>query len=270
MNSRYFVSASSFRVAVLLTLTSVFANAQQLKVDLPRDTRNAIPDRRAASSSAVLVAIPDANEVYLNGKLEDKNSLGYKLRRLIEGKSDDDRIVYIAAAANVQYGILVDVLNVIREHNDGTIGLIVEANEVSPKIFKIEVPVLRDEDVSKLKVNPLTLMATVSDEKRLTLNHDSGPKRKQLCFDSVPEGLASDPFRLQRWLECLFAHRTKQRAYAIGMETRTDLPLTKRIEKTVFVEAARSLRYVDVVRVIDAVQGAGAHPVGLKIDDLPE
>jgi biopolymer transport protein ExbD len=75
---------------------------------------------------------------------------------------------------------------------------------------------------------------------------------------------------LQRWLECLFENRTRQRAYAVGMETRADLPLAQRIEKTVFVKGTLSLKYADVLRVIDAVKGAGAHPVGLQIDDLHE
>jgi len=38
----------------------------------------------------------------------------------------------------------------------------------------------------------------------------------------------------------------------------------------VFVKGTLSLKYVDVLRVIDAVKGSGAHPVGLQIDGLPE
>jgi biopolymer transport protein ExbD len=29
------------------------------------------------------------------------------------------------------------------------------------------------------------------------------------------------------------------------------------------------LKYGDVVKVIDAIKGAGANPVGLQVDDLP-
>jgi biopolymer transport protein ExbD len=54
------------------------------------------------------------------------------------------------------------------------------------------------------------------------------------------------------------------------METRTDLKEEDRIERTVFVKAPRSLRYGDVVKVIDAIKGAGANPVGLQVDDLPQ
>jgi biopolymer transport protein ExbD len=53
------------------------------------------------------------------------------------------------------------------------------------------------------------------------------------------------------------------------METATNIPEDQRIEKTVFVKAPRALHYGDVVKVIDAIKGAGASPVGLQVDDLP-
>jgi biopolymer transport protein ExbD len=53
------------------------------------------------------------------------------------------------------------------------------------------------------------------------------------------------------------------------METRSDVKEDDRIEKTVFVKAPRAAKYGDVVKVIDAIKGAGANPVGLQVDDLP-
>ena len=55
-----------------------------------------------------------------------------------------------------------------------------------------------------------------------------------------------------------------------GLEARTDLPPDERIERTVFVRAPRSVRYGEVARVIDAIKGAGAQPVGLQTDELPD
>ena len=42
------------------------------------------------------------------------------------------------------------------------------------------------------------------------------------------------------------------------------------VEKTVYVEAPESFKYGDVVKVIDAVKAAGADPVGLQVDCLPD
>jgi biopolymer transport protein ExbD len=222
-----------------------------------------------------VIAIPHENELYLDGRLVLQKSLGGEIERLTQGKSEGRKIVYLACGASIPYRVVMAILKVVRDQDIGEIGLIIDSAQNQPAmslVFPIEVPLpwKAGMEMSKLKPNPLTLMAAISSDGQLTLNHDSGPKRGQLCFASAPKGLGTDPLRLQQWLECLFENRTRQHVYAVGMETRTDLPLGQRIEKTVFVKGTLSLKYVDVLRVIDAVKGSGAHPVGLQIDDLPE
>jgi hypothetical protein len=78
-----------------------------------------------------------------------------------------------------------------------------------------------------------------------------------------------DPSALAAKLQQTFQQRKEQHAYKVGMETATNIPEDQRIEKTVFVKAPRALKYGDVVKVIDAIKGAGANPVGLQVDDLP-
>ena len=57
-------------------------------------------------------------------------------------------------------------------------------------------------------------------------------------------------------------------------QKRTDAGYTKfgtdRIEKTVFIKAPKSVKYGDVVKVIDGVKSAGADPLGLQVDDLTQ
>ena len=83
-------------------------------------------------------------------------------------------------------------------------------------------------------------------------------------------GEAADPSTLEQTLTHLFQERKEQRAYKPGMETRTDVPEDERVEKTIVVKAQRSTRYGDVVRLIDAVKGAGGSPIVLQIDDLSD
>src|SRR5882724_863010 len=45
---------------------------------------------------------------------------------------------------------------------------------------------------------------------------------------------------------------------------------TNEIERTVFIKSPKSVRYGDVVKVIDAAKEAGASPIGLQIDDLQD
>jgi biopolymer transport protein ExbD len=108
-----------------------------------------------------------------------------------------------------------------------------------------------------LKPNPLTVVVSISNDVQLKLNQDS-------------IGSVNDTAPLSQKLLQLFQQRKDTRAYKPGMETRTDLPEGDRIEKTVFVKAPRSAKYGDVVKVIDAIKGAGANPVGLQVDDLPQ
>ncbi|PWT88441.1 MAG: hypothetical protein C5B55_13085 [Blastocatellia bacterium] len=129
---------------------------------------------------------------------------------------------------------------------------------LKPSRFKADIPTQRDpnEDLSKLKPNPLTLVVSISPDLQIKLNQDN-------------MGSVNDTGPLSTKLVQVFKDRKDQRAFKVGMETRTDLPEEERIEKTVFVKAPRAAKYGDVVKVIDAIKGAGANPVGLQVDDLP-
>jgi biopolymer transport protein ExbD len=130
---------------------------------------------------------------------------------------------------------------------------------LKPSRFKADIPTQRDpnEDLSKLKPNPLTLVLSISSDLQLKLNQDS-------------MGSVNDTGPLSQKLVHVFQQRKESHAYKSGMETRSDLSEDDRIEKTVFVKAPRSLQYGEVVKVIDAIKGAGANPVGLQVDDLPQ
>lgn len=130
---------------------------------------------------------------------------------------------------------------------------------LKPSRFKADIPTQRDpnEDLSQLKPNPLTLVVSISPDLQLKLNQDA-------------MGSVNDTGGLSIRLQQVFQQRKELRAYKPGMETRSDLPDDERIEKTVFVKAPRSLHYGEVVKVIDAIKGAGANPVGLQVDDLPQ
>jgi biopolymer transport protein ExbD len=129
---------------------------------------------------------------------------------------------------------------------------------LKPSRFKADIPTQRDpnEDISQLKPNPLTLVVTIGQDLQLKLNQDV-------------MGSVNDPSALAAKLQQTFALRKDQHAYKVGMETASNIPEDQRIEKTVFVKAPRALKYGEVVKVIDAIKGAGANPVGLQVDDLP-
>lgn len=147
---------------------------------------------------------------------------------------------------------LIDVLLVM-------IIIFMVVTPLKPSRFKADIPTQKDpnEDLSKLKPNPLTLVVSISTDLQLKLNQDG-------------IGSVNDTGPLSQKLQQTFEKRKTEHAFKAGMETRADLPEADRIEKTVFVKAPRSIPYGEVVKVIDAIKGAGANPVGLQVDDLPQ
>jgi biopolymer transport protein ExbD len=101
------------------------------------------------------------------------------------------------------------------------------------------------------------LVVSIASDLSIKLNQDN-------------MGSVNDTAPLAQRLAGVFQQRKDQRAYKVGMETAANVTEEDRIEKTVFVKAPRALKYGDVVKVIDAIKGAGANPVGLQVDDLPQ
>lgn len=119
---------------------------------------------------------------------------------------------------------------------------------LKPSRFEAKIPSEPDknQDLSQIKPNPLTLVVTISNDLKLKLNQDD-------------MGSVNDTAAISTRLAGLFDQRKRERAFRPG---------TEEVEKTVFVKAPRALKYGEVVKVIDAIKGAGANPVGLQVDDL--
>ena len=167
------------------------------------------------------------------------------------GDSEIEHRTTTTAQPYINVTPLIDVLLVL-------LIIFMVVTPLKPSRFKADIPTQRDpnEDLSRLKPNPLTLVVSIAPDLQIKLNQDS-------------LGSVNDTAPLAQRLAQVFQQRKEQRAYRIGMETRSDLKEDDRIEKTVFVKAPRATKYGDVVKVIDSIKGAGATPVGLQVDDLP-
>lgn len=123
---------------------------------------------------------------------------------------------------------------------------------LKPSRFEAKVPAepKPDETQAPPNPNPLTLVVTINkSDKKITLNN------------TIEGGDVSDASLLTTKLAATFKDREAQGVFREG---------TNEVEKTVFIKSPRSIKYGDVVRVIDAVKQAGAQPIGLQIDDLTE
>lgn len=230
-------------------------------VVLPKRVMNAEVDPAIQQASAVIVSMPLTQQYYVGSEQYPKDVVGEKVSQLLAGGGEPNRIVYFAGGHSLDYGEVANVIDSLRKVGVVRIGLQVEtpAGAHGPSILRVQIPPEPNinDDLSTLKPNPLTLVVSIAKDLKLKLNQEQ-------------MGAAEEPGQLTQKLTEIFQKRKEQHAYKPGLETRTDLPEDERVEKTIVVKAQRSIRYGDVVRLIDAIKGAGANPIVLQIDDLSD
>jgi hypothetical protein len=100
----------------------------------------------------------------------------------------------------------------------------------------------------------ITLTVTVDETRRLHLNTDT-------------VGSLDDPAALEVKLTSFFGEREDNRAYKPGMEYRTEIPSSERIDRTVVINAPASLRYGEILELVSFLERTGANPVVLHTGD---
>jgi biopolymer transport protein ExbD len=147
------------------------------------------------------------------------------------------------AAPYINITPLIDILLVL-------LIIFMVISPLKPTRFEAKIPAEPDpNDQQVAKPNPYTLLIEVTKDQKVTLNREE-------------MGTTQDASLLGTKLADVFKQRETSGVYRQGS--------TSEIEKTVFVKAPKSLRYGDMVRVIDTIKGAGASPIGLQVDDLTQ
>lgn len=264
MNSNHRMFGIAFIVLLSATVLScgyfmpernIDYNAGRVAVDLPREIKYAENDRKIDQGTAVIISLPNDDRIYAGKErtATPTGELGIKINKLLQDKSDSDRMVYIAASSQKDYGAIVEIFDLIRFLDIVHVGLMVnKTGNNFPSRLAADLPVLSSH---LLKPNPLILVVSISTDLKVRLNADD-------------KGSANDSAVLGETLQQIFEQRREMHAYKPGYEMRPDLPDDERVEKTVVIKADRSVKYGDVVRIIDAIRGAGASPIILQIDDL--
>ena len=117
---------------------------------------------------------------------------------------------------------------------------------LKPKRFKTLIPEQQQNTPADATPSKLTLRVDIEKDSKLQLNDED-------------IGTIDNTGQLSAKLRDILTQREQQHVTKFG----TDI-----IEKTVFIKAPESFKYGEVVKVIDAVKGAGATPVGLQVDAL--
>jgi len=147
------------------------------------------------------------------------------------------------ATPNINVTPLIDVLLVL-------LIIFMVITPVKPSRFEAKVPAEpKNQQNLDVKPNPLTLVIGInSSTKGVTLNNEAA-------------GDVSDASALTSKLQEIFKQRENNGVFREN---------SNEIEKTVFIKSPKSMRYGDVVKVIDAAKLAGASPIGLQVDDLTD
>lgn len=129
-------------VDIMLVLLIIFMIVtpliqQGVVKQLPADMLSPDPDENIVKEDAVVISIPD-NETFYIGKEKalSMEVMGEKIKKLMEGKTPDKRIVYIKSDINVGYGTVVEAINIIRKQDIDKIGLVADKKKGAPQPAK--------------------------------------------------------------------------------------------------------------------------------------
>jgi biopolymer transport protein ExbD/biopolymer transport protein TolR len=118
-------------VDVMLVLLIIFMIVtpllqQGVSVNLPRDMISPDEDADIAKDTSVIIAIPDNSNFYIGKEQFPIDELGEVIKRRMEGKTPEKRIVYIKSGIDVDYGRVVQAIETIRRQDIDKIGLVAD------------------------------------------------------------------------------------------------------------------------------------------------
>jgi biopolymer transport protein ExbD/biopolymer transport protein TolR len=123
-------------VDVMLVLLIIFMIVtpllqQGISVDLPRDLASPDEDADITKDTSVVISIPDNSNFYVGNDPFPLTGLGEKVQAMMKDKPPDKRIVYIKSGVDVNYGTVVQAIDVIRRQDIDKIGLVADKKKTA-------------------------------------------------------------------------------------------------------------------------------------------
>src|SRR5437763_2435751 len=118
-------------VDVMLVLLIIFMIVTPLlqsnvSVNLPRDMISPDEDPDIAKDTSVVVSIPDNSNFYIGKEQYPLDALGDVIKRRMEGKTPEKRIVYIKSGVDGDDGRVGQAMETIRKQDIDKIGLVAD------------------------------------------------------------------------------------------------------------------------------------------------
>ena len=118
-------------VDVMLVLLIIFMIVtpllqQGVTVNLPKDMTSPEEDADITKDTSVVISIPNNNDFYIGKDQFPLTSLAEKIQTMMKDKAPDKRIVYIKSGVEVDYGTVVQAIDIIRKQDIDKIGLVAD------------------------------------------------------------------------------------------------------------------------------------------------
>src|SRR5690606_15144193 len=118
-------------VDVMLVLLIIFMIVtpllqQGVTVNIPKELNTPEEDAEITKDTSVVISIPDNNTFYIGKDQYPIDALGEKINSMMKDKAPDKRIVYIKSGVEVDYGRVVEAIDVIRKQEIDKIGLVAD------------------------------------------------------------------------------------------------------------------------------------------------
>lgn len=234
---------------------------KQEMVNLPVNIKYSDIDNDIDKETSMVLTLTSDNKLYERraDKTEKtvniitKEELPEKLKKFSAAKTPDKRIVYIKADVNASNEDVLQVFDIIRKAGIDKIGLVVvgEKNSAEPiqiylERFEVRLPQPTDKTTEAVRPNPLTLVVMLDKDGILMLNRED-------------TGRISETELLKNKLDRIFKERESNGVFREE---------TNEVEKTVFLKVSKSGKYGDFIKLVEAVKGARAEPIGIQIEEV--
>jgi biopolymer transport protein ExbD/biopolymer transport protein TolR len=126
-------------VDVMLVLLIIFMIVtpllqQGVNVNIPKELNTPEEDAGITKDTSVVIAIPDNSNFYVGKDPYPIEELGDRVKTLMKDKTVEERIVYIKAGIDVDYGTVVKAIDAIRKQEIDKIGLVADKKKgVAPQ-----------------------------------------------------------------------------------------------------------------------------------------
>ena len=126
-------------VDVMLVLLIIFMVVtpflqQGVTVTLPKGPHSD-EDEAISKESSVIVAVPVDGTIFVGRDLVSQGEMETRIKKMMENREPDKRIVYIKADVDVDYGKVVTAVDTIRKQDIDRIGLVADRKkgDAAPK-----------------------------------------------------------------------------------------------------------------------------------------